>query len=165
MKQKNLRNICRVEQERKRQYGWYVRVMRDGVTRQKFFSDFAHGGEGGALLRAIAYRDELIERYPKPEHGNLFNCLSTRNTSGHAGVSRTTQRKRGVTYEVWQAGWTMPDGRRVTRKFQFSEGGRSEREARRMAIKAREDGVVAIERMRRELKKRRRTRRGASGQS
>ncbi|MCA1593099.1 MAG: hypothetical protein LC754_10695 [Acidobacteria bacterium] len=156
MQRNNLRNISRVEQEQKRQYGWYVRVMRDGITRQKFFSDYAHGGKGGALLRAIAYRDELIERHPKPEHGNLFNRLSTRNTSGHPGVSRTTQSKRGAVYEVWQAGWTLPDGRRVTRKFQFSPDGRSEREARRLAIKAREKGVEEIERMRRELKKRRR---------
>lgn len=158
MQRNNLRNITRVEQELKRQFGWYVRVMRDGVTHQKFFSDFAHGGKGGALLRAIAYRDELVERYPKREHGNLFNRLSARNTSGYPGISRTTQLKRGVAYHLWQAGWTLPDGRRVTRKFQFSETGRSEREARRLAIRAREQGVADIERMQRELKKKRRRR-------
>ncbi|MGB8506966.1 MAG: hypothetical protein WCD76_01045 [Pyrinomonadaceae bacterium] len=157
MQRHNLKNISRVEQERKRQFGWYVRVMRDGLTRQKFFSDFAHNGKSGALLRAIAFRDELVERYPKPEHGNLFNRLSVRNTSGHPGVSRTTQNKRGITYHVWQAGWTLPDGRRVTRKFQFSEGGRSEREARQLAVRARREGVAEIERMRREMKKRPRT--------
>lgn len=161
MKNYAMRNISRIEQEKKRQYGWYVRVMRDGVTRQRFFSDGAHGGKSGALLRAMAFRDELLEAYPKPEHGNMFNRPSARNRSGHPGVNKTTQRKRGITYEVWQAGWTLPDGRRVTRKYHFGPDGRSEHEARRLAIRAREEGVEMIERMRREMKKKRRARRSA----
>jgi hypothetical protein len=149
-----LRHISRVEQEQKRQYGWFVRLMRDGIKYQKFFYDSAHGGKSSALLRAIAYRDELLQRYPKPAHGNMFNRTNARNTSGYPGVHKTTQIKRGITYEVWATGWTLPDGRRVTRKYHFSSDGQSEREAKRRAIKARQEGVALIERLRREPVKR-----------
>ena len=160
---KRLKHISRVEQEQKRQYGWFVRLMRDGVMHQKFFYDSAHGGKSSALLRAIAYRDELLERFPKPAQGNMFNRTNARNTSGHAGVHKTTQRKRGITYEVWAAGWTLPDGRRVTRKYHFGPDGRSEKEAKSLAIKARREGIAMIERMRREAGKKRRGRKKIKG--
>ncbi len=148
-----LKNISRVEQEKKKQYGWLVRVMRDGVMHQKFFYDSVHGTKNSALLSAIAHRDELLRRYPKPEHGNLFNRLTKRNTSKHPGVNKTRTLKRGVSYDVWQASWVLPDGRTVNRKFHFSPDGRSEKEAKKLAIKAREEGVKTIERMRRNGRK------------
>ncbi len=156
-----LHHISRVEQEKKRQYGWFVRLMRDGVKQQKFFYDSAHGGKSSALLRAIAYRDELLQRYPKPAHGNMFNRSSVRNASGYPGVHKTTQRKRGITYEVWATGWTLPNGQRVTRKYHFSPDGRSERAAKRLAIKARQAGVALIERLRRSTGKKRAPRKAA----
>ena len=153
--QKKLKHICRVEQEKKKQYGWFVRIMRDGVTHQKFFYDSVHSGKSSALLRAIAYRDELLQRYPKPEHGNLFNRLTKRNNSGYPGVNRTQTRRHGYTYDVWQAGWFLPNGRHVNRKFPFSPNGRSEEEAKKLALKARREGLKMIERMRREPEKKR----------
>lgn len=149
---KKLKHISRVEQEKKKQYGWFVRIMRDGVTHQKFFYDSVHGGKSSALLRAIAFRDDLLQLYPKPKHGNLFNRLTKRNTSGYPGINKTRARKRGISYEVWQAGWVLPDGRQVTRKFHFSPDGRSEKEARELAIRARRKGVEMIERIRRGVK-------------
>lgn len=148
-----MKNITRIEQEKKKQFGWWVRVRRDGENFQKFFSDLAHGGKNSALLAAMAFRDSLIEKHPMPEHGNMFNRANSRNSSGYPGVHKTTQNKRGQTYEVWTAAWTLPDGKRVTRKFHFSDEGRSEKEARLLAIKAREEGLKMIDRMRRGLPK------------
>lgn len=155
-KSRALRNITRVEYERRRQFGWWVRLMREGFQYQKFFSDAAHRGKFSALRAAKQYRDHLLKRYPKPEHGNMFNRTSVRNTSGgYPGIHKTTERKKGRRYEVWTAGWTLPDGRRITRKFHFSKTGRSQREAKQLAIKARAEGVRMIERMRRAEKRKR----------
>ncbi len=153
MKSIAFRHISRVEQEKRKQYGWLVRVMRDGVTHQKFFYDSVHGSKNAALLAAIARRDELLQKYPPPEHGNLFNRITKRNTSKYPGVSRTRSLKRGISYDVWQASWTLPNGKAVTKKFYFSPDGRSEKEARLLAIKAREAGLKMAERMRREIKR------------
>ena len=150
---KILKHISRVEQVKKRQYGWLVRIMRDGVTHQKFFSDGGSISKSGSLLKAIAFRDELLRKYPKPPHGNMFGRLSSRNTSEYPGVHKTTQTKRGVAYEVWAAGWTLPNGKRVTKKFHFSPDGRSDEEAKQLAIRAREEGLKEIERMRRGVKR------------
>lgn len=152
---KRMRNITRIEQYKKHQRGWWVRIHRDGRMIHKFFSDAAYRGEGGSLSEAKRYRDQLLIEYPKPERGNMFNRISVRNTSGKPGVHRTRSIKRGRTYDVWQASWMLPNGRHVNRRFAFSEGGRSEREARRLAIRARREGLATIEAMMRAKQERR----------
>ena len=142
---KEMRNISRVDYERRRMYGWLVRVMREGVTHQKFFSDSVFGGKRASLHAARRHRDEMLVAYPAPPRGNMFNRKTARNTSGHAGVSRTRSKRKGRYYDVWQAGWVLPDGKHVTRKFGFSEGGRSELQAKRLAIKARREALAAME--------------------
>jgi hypothetical protein len=152
-KVKALRHISRIDQEKRNQHGWWVRIHRQGEMIHRFFSDKSHGGKGRALDEAKRHRDALLLLYPKPEHGNMFNRVSSRNTSGRAGIHRTISRKRGRVYEVWQAGWVLPDGRHVNRKFHFSPGGTSETEAKRKAIRARAEGLAQIEKMRRAKKK------------
>jgi hypothetical protein len=155
---KRMRNITRVDYEKKHQHGWWVRIHRDGVMIQKFFSDAAHRSEHSALSEAKKHRDALLRIYPKPERGNMFNKPNSRNTSGIAGVHKTRSIKRGRSYEVWQAGWILPNGKHINRKFHFSRGGRSEKEAKQLAIKAREEGLEAIRKMAVAKRAKRRTR-------
>lgn len=145
MKSKTMRNISRVDQEEKHQHGYLVRVTRDGEMHQKFFSDSAHGGKRAALRAAKEHRDELLEQHPPAERGSMFDRRTSRNTSGHAGVSRVRSKRKGQYYDAWQASWVLPSGRRVARKFNFSPTGRSERAAKRLAIKARRDAIAAME--------------------
>lgn len=128
--------------------------MRNGVMHQKFFSDGMYGGKSGSLREARLHRDELLGLYPKPERGNVYNKMTARNTSGYPGVSKSGSYRKGHYYEAWQAHWTLPDGTRVSRRFVFSPTGRSERAARRLAIKARREGLAAIEEMERAKKER-----------
>jgi hypothetical protein len=146
--QKDMRHISRIDQDKKHQHGWWVRIHRNGKMIHKFFSDAACRGKRGALLEAKKYRDVLLLLYPKPLHGNLFDRPNARNTSGVTGVNKTQQRKRGRLYDVWQAGWTLPDGRQINRKFAFSPDRRSEAEAKKLAIKARREAVALIKKLR-----------------
>ncbi len=139
-----MRNISRVDYERRHMYGWLVRVMRNGLTRQKFFSDSVFGGKRASLYAARKHRDAVVAAYPLPLRGNMFDRKTARNTSGYAGVSRTRSKRKGHYYDVWQAGWVLPNGKHVTRKFGFSEGGRSELAAKRLAIKARREALDAM---------------------
>ena len=148
-------NISCFDQYPKNQHGWLVRVMRDGIMHQKFFSDGMYGGKSRSLREAKAHRDELVTLYPKPERGNLFNKMTARNTSGYPGVSKSGSYRKGHYYEAWQAHWTLPDGTRISKRFGFSQTGRSERAARRLAIKARREGLAAAEAMERARKEKR----------
>ncbi|CAN5428585.1 MAG: hypothetical protein ACR2GW_12765 [Pyrinomonadaceae bacterium] len=157
-KETAMRHISRIDQYKKNQHGWWVRIHRDGRMIHKFFSDYAHGGsEGRALSEAKKYRDALLVLYPKPEHGNMFNRPNSRNKGNPPGVHKTHSLKRGYSYNVWQAGYLLPDGTRVNRKFHFSDTGRSEEEAKALAIKARNEGLKLIEKMMREKTEKRRT--------
>ena len=144
-RRKRPRNISRVDYARRSWHGWLVRVMRNGEKFQKFFSDYACGGKSGSLRKAQRYRDELVRLYPLPPHGNLLNKMTVRNTSGHPGVSKTGSHRKGHYYEAWQASWTLPNGQRTTKKFVFSPSGRTELAAKRLAIKARREGLRMIE--------------------
>lgn len=41
----------------------------------------------------------------------------------------------------------LPNGKRINRKFAFSPNGRSEEEAKRLAIRARKEGIKLIKEM------------------
>jgi hypothetical protein len=148
-KARAMRHISRIDQAKKKQHGWWVRIHRAGRMIHRFFSDKAHGGKTRALVEAKHHRDELLRLHPKPARGNMFNHKSSRNTSGIAGVHRTVTRNRGRVYKVWQAGYVLPDGTHVNRKFHFSRGGTSEAEAKRKAIKVRAEGLKLIARIER----------------
>jgi len=149
-KARALKHISRIDQEKKNQHGWWVRIHRDHQMIHKFFSDLAHRSKSIALSEAKRHRDALLVLHPKPLHGNLFNRPNSRNTSGIAGVHKTLHRKGGHAYDVWVASWLLPDGTKQMRKFQFSLDGRSETEAKKLAIKARKEGVALIEKLRTE---------------
>lgn len=139
------RNISRIDQYKKRQHGWWVRVMRNGFTYQKFFSDYASGGKIASLREAKDYRDELLEKYPPSPTGNVFNKITARNTSGYPGISKSGSYRKGHYYESWQACWIeKPGGKRVCRKFVFSESGRTELAAKRLAIKTRREAIEKL---------------------
>lgn len=154
-KSRPLHHITRVDYEKKHQHGWWVRLQRDHQQMQKFFSDAAHRSKAAALRAAKRYREELLAIHPKPESGNMFNRLNRRNRSGQPGVHRTITRKDGRIYTVWQAGWVLPNGKQIKKKFAYSLEGRTEREAKDLAVKAREEGLAMIERMRAEQRKER----------
>ena len=157
-----MRHISRIDQDRKNQHGWWVRIHRNKQMIHQFFSDLAHRSRSAALAEAKRHRDALLILHPKPPYGNQFNKPNSRNTSGIAGVHKTTARKRGRVYDVWVAGWTLPDGTRQTRKFHFSLDGNSEAAAKKLAIKARKEGVALIEKLRAEKSERRKSRKAAA---
>ncbi len=143
-KKRALHHISRVDYERRRQYGWLVRVMRDGVNHQKFISDGVRGGQSDSLREAKAVRAELLRLYPAPKRGNVFNKITARNTSRYPGVSKSGSCRKGHYYEVWQAHWTLPDGSRISKRFGFSPNGRSEKAAKRLAIATRREALAAM---------------------
>lgn len=149
----SMRHITRVDYERKHQHGWWVRIHRDGVMIHQFFSDARYKSHAAALRHAKVYRDDLLIKYPKPEHGNNFNRPNRGSKSGIAGVHQTMMTKDGIRYPVWQTSWVLPGGKRIVKQFTYSPQTRTEQEAKELAVAAREKGLRQIARIRRQLRK------------
>ena len=125
--------ISRIEQFEKTNFGYYVRLKRDGKQYAKFFSDARYGGQQKALKAAEEYYNELFAKMPlKSQAGRM----SVRNKSGIVGVSRTTSTRKGYTYEYWQAWWGSGNDRKSA-KFSIKKYGA--RRAKQLAIQARQN--------------------------
>jgi hypothetical protein len=135
-----------VEDPKLRVRGWKIRVpyFDEGRLRyrRKLVSEFRYGGTKKSLKAiAIGLRDKIIAELGTSTFGVV--CFkrqkSRRNTSGHIGVYRNVQVKRGKIQIIWAARWTDARGKIVMRRF--SEKRHGEERAKRLAIKARAEGI------------------------
>jgi hypothetical protein len=135
-----------VEDPKLRVRGWKIRVpyFDEGQLRyrRKLVSEFRYGGTKQSLRAvAIRLRDRLIAELGSSTFG--VACFqrqkSSRNTSGHIGVSRNVQIKKGKMQIMWAARWTDAQGKIVMRRFSVRRHG--EERAKSLAIMARADGI------------------------
>ena len=87
MTKSGYRGISRIDQPSRNTFGWYVRVMFNGVTRCKFFSDKVSGSKGKALEAAIKYRDKAEKELGKPRTDRQVSSGRGRNETGVTGVN------------------------------------------------------------------------------
>lgn len=52
--------IYRIDQDYKKNYGWFVRLKNKGQKVSKWFADKKNGGKRKALQAAKVYRDEQL---------------------------------------------------------------------------------------------------------
>lgn len=133
--------ISRIDQAEKHNHGYYVRVTRNHKTASKFFADKLYGGKRAGLRLARQYEAELLEQAKSQKQPPRKK--SSRNTSGKVGVSRTTYKRGDDANQYWQAAWI--DGKGVRKSVKFSVNKYGEEKARRLAIKARREGLLARE--------------------
>lgn len=119
-------------------HGWQVRLQRRGVKYAKFFGDRVYGGPDLSIRAARNWRDQLLQEIEAREQARICT-RSPRNRSGVVGVSKVSVTTNGSSYEFWQATWSPSPGRRRCVKFSIRRYG--DREAFRLAVIAREDGV------------------------
>ncbi len=142
-----MKGLSRIDSEKKKMHGWYVRVYGGGKTFSKYFSDKKYGGKEKAKKLAIAHLAKMTKEIEK-----MFPYFKDRDTktppfwakpgkhnkSGVVGVHKTEYwsptRKHAV--KCWVATWNE-NGKRRDKAFYYSEKGRSEAEAKKMAIEFR----------------------------
>jgi hypothetical protein len=136
--------ISRIDQPEKHNHGYYVRLTRNGDTESRFFPDKSAGGKRAARRAAKEYEAELLEKAasikPRPRKP------SVRNTSGKVGVSRTSYRSGTEAAEYWQAAWIDGKGTRKSAKYSIKKYG--EEKAKRLALRARREGLLEREQQR-----------------
>ena len=119
-------------------HGWQVRLQRRGVKYAKYFGDSVFGSPARSLQAARIWRNDLLRNIESQEQARICT-RSARNSSGVVGVSRVRVVANGASYEFWQATWSPEPGRRRCVKFSIRRYG--DREAFRLAVIARRDGV------------------------
>ncbi|NNE92175.1 MAG: AP2 domain-containing protein [Verrucomicrobiales bacterium] len=137
--------ISRIDQPDRGTRGWLVRLQRNGVRHQEFFSDAAWDGAERALERARQFRDRLLAHARRVSKRRTtvrtHSAITERNQSGVIGVSRVSQTgPNGASYHFWQATWSPRRGERKSVRFSVLKLG--DEEAFRLACEARESGVA-----------------------
>jgi hypothetical protein len=113
---------------------WEVIVRRWGKYHRKYFGHGAHGGEAGALRKAQAWRDEIVERYPPMTKRDRRSILQSNNKSGVAGVR--LDRRTAIHY--WIAETRFADGRKMCRRFRVDILGSEQAKQRAIEERARQ---------------------------
>lgn len=138
--------ISRIDQDFKKNHGFYVRITHNGTLHQKFFPDKASGGKNKALALARAYRDSIVASLPLAKQESVAKKRRKIKHSGITGVTHVIAKSPDgrKTYEYWQAAWDDPGEGRKTAKFSITRYG--EKAAMEMAVKAR-NGSAKVRKM------------------
>jgi len=137
--------ICRIDQQDKRNHGFFVRLQRQGKVHSAFFTDLKHGGRAKALAAARRhYRKLLAELGPPMKMMRRWwaEIVRRKGRSGIHGVQRVIDRKVRPWRKYWRASWSPKPG--VVRKKQFSIRKFGEPRARQLAIRARAAGLRSM---------------------
>jgi hypothetical protein len=133
------KSISRIDDQKKKTHGWYVRVFFKGKMTSKFFSDARYGDAQTGLAEAVRYRDELERKLGKPRSERTVVKRSPRNQSGVIGVRRRTKRSgskgRKGGYEVYEVTWSPRPGQMKRTSVSIERYG--EAEAFRLACEIR----------------------------
>ena len=132
--------LARIDLPGARTHGWQVRLQRRGVKYGKYFGDRVYGGPDESQNAGREWRDQLLKKIEAGEQDRVCT-RSIRNRSGVVGVSKVSVIANGATYEFWQATWSPEAGLRRCVKFSVRRYG--DREAFRLAVVARDNGVGA----------------------
>lgn len=115
--------------------GWRVSIKRRGDTVTRYFASAHFGGLDAALQAAVAFRDEVNQKFPPLTKREQCAVLRSSNTSGIPGVFRTTTGE-------WKARILFADGSCKTRQFSIQRYG--EEEAWRKAVQARAELLALV---------------------
>lgn len=132
--------ISRIDQPEKRNHGFYVRISFGGQQHSKYFPDKSNGGKDIALVNAQKFRDSIISNLPLDRQKRATSPSRAIPKSGVVGVTHLSTKRGDYEYTYWQGAWTLPDGRRRTKKFSIKYYGN--REALRLAIKVRKNALA-----------------------
>lgn len=114
--------------------GWNVHLTRNGVHFSKPFPFSMYGGEEPALIRAQAWRDDIVKAHPPRTRVQIATQLKSNNTSGIPGV--TCQLGRDGNVVGWIAGTTLSPGKKLTKYFSVGRHGAAQ--AKLLAIAERQ---------------------------
>lgn len=140
--------ISRVDDDNHCTHAWRVSLCRYGRRHVKNFPDKKYGSQSQALQSAQLFRDQFLLTHPPISRKEVCSAIRSNNSSGITGVCTYAKRHRRRDNSVkenwyWEASW--PDERGVSVKSVFSVNTYGDTMARQMAIRARLEGIEAMQ--------------------
>ena len=105
-----IKHITRIDSHNT--HGWYVRIQKNGVKSEKLFSDHKLGGKDWALIKAMVFLDEEIER-----------IMKLKSSKPKVHLRKCKKNSRGYTYEVYEISWCPEANRRIKKSFSIKKYG------------------------------------------
>ncbi|MBS1161900.1 MAG: hypothetical protein H6R15_4319 [Proteobacteria bacterium] len=121
--------------------GYLVKIERRHARYAQWFGFTLCGGQAATLSAALAWRDEQTRRLEPLTKQEFVAQIRTNNTSGAAGVVRTTQRSKSRSGRVWSAEYWLarpPRGLKIGARY-FSISKHGEEGAKQLAFAARQE--------------------------
>jgi hypothetical protein len=149
--EKKIKGITRQEVPEKSTAGWMMRIQRQKVLTQEYFSDGVFGSKNKARIAAEARYQELVKLLPPPTAQGASK--SVRNTSGKVGVRLSTAKPaspNSKALEAYVAFWRQ-DGVDYTIQFACAKNGK--RGAFKRACIARDKQTTDRDAIEKEFKK------------
>jgi hypothetical protein len=137
--------ICRIDQPSHRTHGFFVRLARHGKIHAAFFSDKKHGGREPALAAAQAHYQQLLVKLGLPQQKSRRWWAELRRRKGSSnvvGVQKIISRRGKRPLVYWKATWSPEPY--VARWKSFSAKKYGSREAKRLAVQARQAGLQSM---------------------
>ncbi|MFT4822431.1 MAG: hypothetical protein ACI9DH_001106 [Halioglobus sp.] len=140
--------ISRVDDDNHCTHAWRVSLCRYGRRHVKNFPDKKYGSRSQALEGAQIFRDEFLLTHPPISRKEVCSTIRSNNSSGITGVCTYAKRHRRRDNSVkenwyWEASW--PNERGESIKSVFSVNTYGDTMARQMAIRARLEGIEALQ--------------------
>ena len=135
--------ISRIDQPSRRTYGFFVRLARKGKIYNAFFADQTHGGKRKALDAARQHYQKLVRQHGRISRKDWARVVRRKGRSGIVGVRRLAVKTGGRTLWAWVAAWSPRRG--VVKRKMFAVKKFGARQAKALAIKARQKGVSTME--------------------
>jgi hypothetical protein len=117
-------------------------ITRKKRTTQEYFYFGVGRTEAKARAQAVARWKKIREKAPVMSRAAFAQIERRKSRTGIVGVRRVTEQVKGHSYEFWVAVWSDRRGRKRTRKFAVNKYG--EVKARKLACKARREGVAQM---------------------
>lgn len=147
-KSKAMYGISRIDDEINRSHAWRVSLLRRGKRHVKNFPDKKWAGKANALYQAKQFRDRLLSEHPPISRKEFCDAKRRNNKTGITGVykyAKSYTLKNGTVKEnwYWEASWPDDVGESTHKTFPVKKYG--DEIARRMAIRARQEGMRGVE--------------------
>ena len=117
-------------------------IHRDKKLTQEYFFFGVKKSEADARAAAIARWKVLRKTLPVITRVAFAEIERRKSRTGVVGVTRVMQTVKGFEYDFWRATWTGRRGERHIRVFSVNKYG--EDEAKKLAVKARRDGLAEL---------------------
>jgi hypothetical protein len=144
MKTSRVKGYPRLYREELGKEGTRFRIVihRNKKLTQEYFFFGAKKSEEDAFASAIKRWTEIRKSFPVITRREFAQIERRKSATGIVGVRRVTKTTKGFEYDFWVAWWSDRRHNRKSRGFSVNKYG--EEEAKKLAIKARQDSLAEL---------------------